>query len=60
MQVGVGGSKKKKAKENKYSSFCNRIVFVISSVWCGIINEFITFLERCIQVENDSSSMKTF
>ena len=59
MHVGVGSSKKKKKKENKYSSFCNRIVFLISSVWCGLTNEFIISLERCIQVENDSSSMKT-
>lgn len=52
--------KKKKAKENKYSSLCNRIVFVISSVWCDITNEFIISLERRVQVDNDSSSMKTF
>ena len=52
--------KKKKAKENKYSSLCNRIVFVITSVWCDITNKFIISLERCVQVENDPSSMKTF
>lgn len=51
---------KKKAEKNKYSSLCNRIVFVISSVWCDTTNKFIISLERRVQVEDDPSSMKTF